>query len=107
MSLLTSITSTNLRKIVIPTRLLHPWFGVDDPSSTSYYAIVDNSLCQLVERLQGFGYKHRLVVVFNLWQGDIYGHEEMDFEELFPRFRERGRVKVVDGPNDRAVYCSN
>jgi len=68
--------------------------------------MADNSLYRLVERLQGFGYKHRLDVVLSLGAGDIQ-EPSVNFEKLLPKFRERGRVTVVRGRSKRVVYHSN
>ena len=78
----------------------------DDLASANSHIMADNSLCRLVERLQVFGYKHRLNVVLCIWEEDI---EEIsaNFEEFLPKFRERGRVKVVARVSKRVVYCSN
>ena len=103
-SLIATITSTNLQKISFPAR-----YGFEmeseDPLFASYYKTIDDSLCQLVERLRKSGYKHRLDMVFRI--GRIPGGEETDFKTFLPRFREQGRVKVVLELGERVVYCSN
>ena len=60
----------------------------------SYRSTMDNSLCQLVDRLQGSGWKVVLEVVF---QTRGLGEREVDTdpEELLPRFKEKGRVGIA------------
>jgi len=60
----------------------------------SYRSTMDNSICQLVDRLQGSGYKDILEVVFQT-QGLGEREEEPDLEKLLPRFQEKGRVRVA------------
>jgi len=54
--------------------------------------MIDDCLCQLVERLRGSGYKHRLDVVFLTRE---VPDDEKVFKELLPRFREQGPVGLV------------
>jgi len=78
----------------------------DDLAPASDHIIADNSLCRLVDRLQGFGYKHRLDVVLGIGGDGIQGLS-VSFEKLLPKFRERGRVIVLERRNKRVVYHSN
>jgi len=68
--------------------------------------MADNCLCRLIERLQGFGYKHRLDVVLGIGEEDAQ-ELSVNFEKLLPKFRERGRVTVVERMSKRVVYRSN
>lgn len=102
LSLIASVTSTNLRKIVFPTRY---GFKKGGPAFTMYYKTIDDSLCRLVERLQGSGYKHRLEMVFHTWE--VLDNEGISFKEFLPKFKERGQVKLVDGLMNKVVYCSD
>jgi len=106
MSLLASITSTNLRKITIPARY-HQFQWMSDPTFLRYYETIDDNLYQLIRRLRGSGYKHRLEVAFRVGRKKNADHWEMDFKEFLPKFREQGRVMVVERPGERVIYCSD
>lgn len=103
MSLIASITSTNLREIVFPTRYGSQKQG--DPAFVGYYGTIDDSLCRLVERLRRSGYKHRLDMVFHTWE--VPDYEGKYYKEFLPKFREHGRVKFVHGAKKKIVYCSD
>ncbi|KAF9648097.1 hypothetical protein BDM02DRAFT_3115866 [Thelephora ganbajun] len=104
LSLIASITSTNLRKISLPAR--YQLDCKDDSHRIGYYETIDGCLCQLVERLRGSGYKHRLDVELWIW-GSKWNDEKVDFKKLLPKFREQGRVEIVERLSGRVVYCSN
>jgi len=101
-SLITSITSTNLQKIVLSAQYGFKRKG--NPAFESYYQTLDGCLCQLVERLRGLGYEHRLDVVIRISE---FPDDKRVFEEFLPRFREQGRVKLVRERNGKVVYCSD
>lgn len=103
LTLIESITSTNLQKIVLPAR--HGITIKGDLASARYYEEVDDSLCILVERLRELGYKNRLDVVFCI--EEVPDDDEMGFREFLPRFRERGRVILLWGKSEKVVYCSD
>ena len=103
LSLIASITSTNLQKITFPGR--YGFVNKDNSVSVRYYETIDDTLCRLVERLRRSGYKHRLDMAFSTW--DVLDGGETSFKELLPRFREQGRVKVVCEPGWRVAYCSD
>jgi len=86
----------------------HPWVKRrgDDLTSVSSHTMADISLCRLVERLQGFGHKHRLDVVLDIREEHTQ-EMSVNFEKLLPKFRERGRVEIVAGMSESVVYCSN
>jgi len=65
---------------------------------------MDNSLCQLVDRLQGSGYKYILEVVFQT-RGLGEPGVEPDLEKLLPRFKEKGRVRIARMSTGRGVDC--
>ena len=93
---------------MVKIRYRHPWVKRrgGDFASASSHIIADNSLCRLVERLEGFGYKHRLDVVLAIWEDDVQ-EISANFEKILPKFRERGRVRVMTRARERVVYCSN
>ena len=88
-SLITSITSTNLQKILFSTQ------GLAETSAASETArlckVIDDYLCQLVDRLWGSGYECTLEVEFQAWRPP--GGSSL--EQILPKFRERGRVRVT------------
>jgi len=101
-SLFLSITSTDLQKIVLPAR--YRFKRRDDPVFARYYQTIDDCLCQLIGRLQGLGYKHKLEIVFRIWE--VPGDEDV-FKGLLPKFREQGRVKFTWWKDERVIYCSD
>ena len=102
MSLFTSITSTNLQKIVLPLRF---GFRTKEFSGFARYRqSLDDCLCRLVEQLRRSGYKQRPELV--LLTRDV-PDDEKGFEEFLPKFREQGRVKFIRELDGRVVYSSD
>ena len=67
--------------------------------------MIDDRLCQLVERLRRSGYQHRLEVEYQTCespQDDV----EPDFSRSLLKFREQGLVKIVE-TDGRVIYCSD
>ena len=102
-SLIASITSTNLQKIVFSAR--YGFESEGNPVFERYYQAIDDCLCQLVGRLRESGYKHRLEMAFCIW--DVPHGEGTGFEGFLPKFREQGRVKFLWTLSDTVVYCSD
>ena len=101
MTLFSSITSTNLRKIVLPLRYE---FGMPLVSCFERYPqALDDCLYQLVQRLRRSGYKHRLELAFQT----IEVPDDEVFEEFLPKFREQGRVKLISEVDGRVFYSSD
>jgi hypothetical protein len=97
MTFISSITSTNLRTLVItPYRLPIRWgFFLDEPCWIRF----DDVVCGLVDRLRVSGYVNTLEVEF---LANIVGpEEEADHERILPKFKEKGRVRVVEISSDR------
>lgn len=91
-TLISSITSTNLRKLVLGIRSMR--FGREDfPSFNSYFASLDDTLCGLINRLQMSGYKHTLEVEFRTPIVEL--DEEVRHEKFLPKFKEKGRVRIM------------
>ena len=89
-ALLSSITSTELRKIIFVVWHMYDW-GI----LISEAGLIDRDLCGLVDRLRAAGYRRTLEVELRLTvMGD--GPEEYDFAICFPGFEEKGAVTVVD-----------
>ena len=89
--LLSSITSTELRKITILARHIANWRWF--LRWTELW--LDKQLCEVVDRLRATGHRHTLEVelrFINL-KCDL---SEMCFTELLSEFREKGAVTVMD-----------
>ena len=102
MSLLSSITSTDLEKIVLPLRYE---YGTTDFSPYGRYPrMLDDCLCQLVQRLRRLGYQHKLELEFHI--PDVPDDQEV-FKVFLPQFRQLGRVKLISEEDGRVVYSSD
>ena len=88
---ISSITSTNLRKLVLTLSSTTIRREVLYDSSWEPF---DGMICGLVDRLQALGYKHTLEVEFRANCVELGG--EMRQENFLPKFREKGRVRVVE-----------
>jgi hypothetical protein len=89
-ALISSITSTNLRKIVFtPTHeRLRGGFLSENPCWPHF----DDIVCELVDKLCLLGYKSTLEV--ELWtRKPIEFSGGQDMREFLPKFREKGRVR--------------
>lgn len=103
-ALLSSIISTDLRKITIPTRQMYNWRIF--LSLMELWGSIDKQLCDLVDRLRATGYHHTLEVelCFTLCEG--YPNED-DFTKFLPGFREKGTVTVICATrDDQAIHRS-
>ena len=91
-ALISSITSTNLRKLTFTSWISHiEWdFLLHNP----YWTPFDDVICELVDRLQKSGYKHTLEVVFRAEFFNL--NEEVDHDKFLPKFKRRGRVRIVE-----------
>ena len=98
-SLLSSIASTQLRKLVFSAGLALINLNVYDIflGGPEKCASADENLCQLVDRLDRMGCSHTLEVEFrHSGYGDI--HHSHELTKFLPRFRHKGVVTVTDGP---------
>ena len=84
---LPSITSTELRKIIIQTKQMYGFL-----QRMELWASVDKHLCEVVDRLPTTGHHHMLY--FPELETDPSGN---DFTKALPRFREKGIVTVICG----------
>jgi len=105
-TLLSSVASTELRKIVIHMRRVRSWnFSL---KWMKFWAPADGHLCGLVDRLRAKGHCHALEVElrFSCIEGDL---SKVDFTELLflPGFREKGVVTIVDAKNGNRVLHSS
>ena len=71
-----------------------------------FFDTADGSLSQLVEKLRGLGYSRTLEVEF-LVSSLADGEVESGFAKLLPKFRKKGRVRVIQKSAGRAVHCSD
>lgn len=101
---LSSITSTELRKVTFLVRQARDW-GVFT-RLTREWVLIDEQLCGLVDRLCVTGYRHTLEVELRFT--DIWGDfGEYDFTKVLPEFREKGVVTIIDtAQNDRVLHRS-
>lgn len=103
-ALLSSITSAELRKIIIMVRYMDDWrmfLRRMEP-----WASIDEWLCELVDRLRAAGHRHTLEVelCFTYAEGDL---SEICFTKFFSGFREKGAVAVIDATRgNRALHSS-
>ena len=102
-SLITSITSTNLQKIVFSAQALPKWLADSDVARSRN--VIDDSLCQLVDRLRRSGYERTLEVEFQTWE--LAEWEARSDFELLPKFREKGRVGITRTSVWRAAHSSD
>jgi len=78
---------------------------ISNPNFVRYYEVIDDRLCQLVERLRRSGYQHRLEVEYQTYespQDDV----KPDFSRFLLKFREQGLVKIVE-TDGMVIYCSD
>ena len=87
-SLLPSITSTELRKLVFSLRSIWNVF----PEEDTLWASIDNRLCELVARLGREGHNHVSEVELRPAQCV----DGLDLTVFFPKFMEVGVVNITD-----------
>lgn len=98
-----SITSTEIRKIIFPLRYLSLW---STPAErTEARTLIDGQLCGLVDRLRAMGYRHTLEAELRLTaNGDDPGKD--GFTSFLPRFKEKGIVTITDAVNGNLLHSS-
>ncbi|KAF9647254.1 hypothetical protein BDM02DRAFT_3117393 [Thelephora ganbajun] len=89
---ISSITSTNLRKLVFSRP--QPNF-MEDPCWTPF----DDTICGLVDRLQASGYKYTLEL--ELQADSVELGEEAHHKDFLPKFKEKGLVRIIDFASGR------
>ena len=90
---LSSITSTELRKIIFPVRYIHEWNVFT--GKMEIHTPIDQQLCELVAQLGRSGYRHTLEVELRL-AGTMFGLTDHDFTTLLPEFRKTGVVNIIN-----------
>ena len=102
--LLSSITSTELRKIIFPMRYVHN--RVDFAGQMEDWGLADKQLCELVDRLRATGHRHTLEVELRLTAVDD-DPGDWDFTKFLSEFGEKGVVTIIDATaDDRLLYSS-
>jgi len=106
--LLPSITSTDLRKIVIQTRREYNCRVFSRQSEL--WDSLDEEFCEVVDRLRAVGHPHTLEVELRFTQVEGYPGE-INFTKVLPGFREKGAVTIIDDAcgdvvhRSSALYC--
>ena len=85
---LPSITSIELRKIIFPVYYSQGWIFA---KQTGGWALIDQQLCELVDRLRAKGYCHNLEAELRVGTDP----EEHDFSGVLPEFGEKGIVTIT------------
>jgi hypothetical protein len=93
-ALISSIFSMNLRKIIfVPPLSFLAWECLlDNPRWTHF----DEVLCALVDRLRVSGYENTLEVEIRAIL--VEPDEGVDHEKFLPKFKAKGRARVVEWP---------
>lgn len=94
--LISSIASTNFRKLVFVSRELRKLFHFVEFG----WAEFDDMICGLVDRLRSSRYNHTLEVEFRTESVEL-GEEH--YSTILPKFREKGRVEIVVEGSDRML----
>lgn len=90
--LVSSITSKNLQMLTFIGDHIS-W----DFLSKCCWRMFDDLICELVDRLQMTGYKHTLEVELRAEFVEMC----RDPEEIMPKFKRKGRVRVTEIPSGR------
>jgi len=98
--ILSSITSTNLRKITFLVELGGGWRTLAE--RVGEWTSADGSLSEVVARLGRKGYYHVLEVELRLTKTED-DPGKYEFARFLPRFREKGIVTIVDAVHDNQV----
>ena len=101
---LSSITSTELRKITFLATNENYWWVVRRPVED--WALVDDQLCELVDRLCAMGYRHTLKAELRFF--DVRDDPKIhNYATFLPKFREKGTVTVVNTTHDSRLLHSS
>ena len=84
--LLSSITSLELRKIILVRRA--------DLRLTEAWTLIDEQLCKLVGQLHGMGYRHTLEAELRFTK-ITHNPKNYDFTKFLTGFRENGVVNII------------
>lgn len=84
-SLITSITSTNLQKLVLMT------FQLSQLLLEPYWTDFDDKMCGFVDKLRTLGHTHTLELEFLMTRVDV---DKKLHPKFLPKFREKGTVTI-------------
>ena len=101
--LLSSITSTELRKIIIQTKQMYDCRGF--LPRMERWASVDKHLCEVVDRLRAMGYRHTLEVQLRFTH--VEDPSKNGSTKVLPGFREKGVVAIIDDACGDLIYRSS
>jgi len=103
-TLLSSITSPELRKIIF--RVTYTFHWRPSPEGRERWNWVDDRLCGQVDRLRAVGHRHTLEAELRF--DNIAGCPGYrDFANVLPEFKEEGVVTFIDtGRGDQVIYSS-
>jgi len=90
--LLSSIISTELRKIIFSVRYVYEWNTLDQQMEE--WNGIDEQLCELVARLGRMGHRHTLEVELRFTEAMV--GPGCDFTSLLPKFRKTGVVNIIN-----------
>jgi len=101
--LLSSITSTELRKVIFPVGYMYnSWIFA---ARILEWAVIDKRLCDLVARLGRTGYRHTLEVEVRFTEIDD-APGKYEFTQFLPEFRKKGVVTIIDAVHDLVLHSS-
>ena len=89
-AIISSIISTNIRTIALVS------ITPRTPLGNRWWQPLDDVMCELVDKLCVLGYEHTLELEFHF-------DPSTDHEGFLPKFREKGRVKILDAPSGEVV----
>lgn len=96
-----SITSVNIRKIIFAPH------APGDKWSYRRWSYLDTVLPLLVDRLHTSGYEHTLELEFRQEFECAEIDLDVGLDALFPEFRKRGRVRILEVASGKTLYCSD
>jgi hypothetical protein len=91
-ALISSITSTNFRKLIFNGKFFIRSSRLDNPSWMRF----DDMLCELTDRLRKLGHEHILEVEFYAEHVYVKHIEGLRHPGVLPKFREKERVSIVE-----------
>lgn len=101
---ISSITSTNIRAIVVTPFLSHVDFRKLLETPRPFISLLDRVLSELVDRLRASGYNRVLVLEFRLV--DMSADYTVDLNKCFPKFRKKGRVILTHYSTEETMELS-
>jgi len=97
LTFISSVTSINLRTITFTPHFRD--LSQDALLCRSTWAHLDDVLCGLVKKMHKLGYDRTLELVFRF--ESVSFDPDLDYPAFMPRFRENGRVRILDTSNGK------